>query len=81
MYCSLFGIGYFMGVTKSINPNKLDNLLEINSKAFAKYLMGLGITILGINIFLFSRSFNNVFCGIIYLNFKPNKYLSCFTKI
>jgi hypothetical protein len=43
--------------------------------------MGLGITILGINIFLFSRSFNNVFCGIIYLNFKPNKYLSCFTKI
>ena len=70
-----------MGVTKSINPNKLDNLLEINSKVLAKYLMGLGITILGINIILFSKSFNIFFCGTVYLNFKPNKYLSCSTKI
>ena len=59
MYCSRFGIGYFIGVTNSVIPNILDNLLEINSKDFAKYLTGLGITKLGINIFLFSKSFNN----------------------
>ena len=69
MYCSRLGIVYFIGVVKSIKPNKLDNLQEIKSKLLANNRIGLGTAKLGINFFLFFKRFNCMFCEEF---FRPN---------